>query len=143
MSSVASERPRVVYLDSSAIVKLVVREKETEALREYLQGAELVSSEIADVEVPRAAYLRTGRSESVSRAESLLRGLSLVPLDDELRRSAARARPAELRSLDAVHLVSCLRLADQLDSVVCYDRRLVAALRAAHLRVEAPAAGPY
>ena len=142
MSSVASERRRVVYLDSSAIVKLVVRERETDALQEYLQDAELVSSEIADVEVPRAAYLRTGRAESVSRAESLLRRLSLVPLDDELRRSAARARPAELRSLDAVHLVSCLRLAGQLESVVCYDRRLGAALRAARLRVEAPAGAP-
>lgn len=138
MSSAASERPRVVYLDSSAIVKLVVREKETDALRAYLRDAELVSSEIADVEVPRAAYLRTGRSESVSRAESLLRGLSLVPLDDELRRSAARVRPAALRSLDAVHLLSCLRIAGQLDAVVCYDRRLAIALRAVRFRVEAP-----
>lgn len=133
-----SERPRAVYLDSSAIVKLVVREHETDALHEYLQSAELVSSEIADVEVPRAAFLRTGRAESVSRAESLLRRLTLVPLDDELRRSAARARPAELRSLDTVHLVSCQRVAGQLESVVCYDRRLAAALRSAGLRVEAP-----
>ena len=139
MSSAVSERPRVVYLDSSAIVKLVVREHETAALRDYLVDAELVSSEIADVEVPRAAYLRTGRTESVSRADLLLRTFSLVPLDDELRRAAGRARPAELRSLDAIHLESCLRLAGQLSSVVCYDRRLSAALRAARLRVEAPA----
>ena len=138
MSSVASERPRVVYLDSSAIVKLVVRERETDALEEYLGDAELVSSEIADVEVPRAAYLRTGKTESVTRADAVLRRLSLVPLDDELRRSAARARPAELRSLDAVHLVSCLRVAARLDSVVCYDRRLAVALGVGGLRVEAP-----
>ena len=138
MSSVASERPRLVYLDSSAIVKLVVREKETDALEEYLGSAELVSSEIADVEVPRAAYLRTGKTESVTRADAVLRRFGLVPLDDELRRAAARARPAELRSLDAVHLVSCLRLAAHLESVVCYDRRLAAALRAGSLHVEAP-----
>ena len=138
MSSAAGEDPRLVYLDSSAIVKLVVREGETAALGAYLRGADLVSSEIADVEVPRAVYLRTGRSESVSRAEVVLRRLSLVPLDDELRRAAARARPAELRTLDAIHLVSCLHLAGQLDSVVCYDRRLGAALLAASLPVEAP-----
>lgn len=142
MSSGASDAPRLVYLDSSAIVKLVVREGETDALRAFLRGAELVSSEIADVEVPRAAYLRTGKSETVSRAEQVLGHLALVPLDDELRRSAARARPAELRSLDAIHLVSCLRLATQLDSVVCYDRRLATALRAGRLRVEAPAGAP-
>ena len=128
----------MLYLDSSAIVKLIVREQETDALREHLRGAELVSSEMADVEVPRVAYLRTGRAESVSRADALLRTFSLVPLDDELRRAAGRARPAELRSLDAIHLESCLRLAGQLSSVVCYDRRLSAALRAARLLVEAP-----
>lgn len=140
MPSAASEAPRLVYLDSSAIVKLVVTEGETAALGAYLRGAELVSSEIVDVEVPRAAYLRTGRSESVSRAEVVLRRLNLVPLDEELRWAAARARPAELRILDAIHLVSCLRLAGQLHSVVCYDRRLGAALLAVSLPVEAPGA---
>lgn len=142
MSSGANDRPRVVYVDSSAIVKLVVRERETDVLRDYLRGAELVSSEIAEIEVPRAAYLRTARAESVSRAEALLRRFSLVPLDDELRRAAARARPPGLRSLDAVHLVSCLRLASRLDAVVCYDRRLAVALHAGRLRVEAPAVVP-
>lgn len=127
-----------MYLDSSAIVKLVVAERETAALQAYLRGSELVSSEIAEVEVPRAAFLRTGRSESVARAADVLARLSLVTLDEDLRRSAAGATPAELRSLDAIHLASCQRLAGQLDAVVCYDRRLSAALAAASLRVEAP-----
>jgi len=58
MASATSEGTRVRYLDSSAIVKLVVREGETDALTEYLRGAELVSSEVADVEVPRVCYDR-------------------------------------------------------------------------------------
>lgn len=133
---------RVVYLDSSAIVKLVVAEKETAALQSYLRAAELVTSEIAEVEVPRAALLRTGRSESVTRAVAVLARLSLVTLDDDLRRSAAVVRPPELRSLDAIHLASCLRLAGRLDAIVCYDRRLGAALATASLRVEAPGSRP-
>jgi len=142
MSSEAADPRRVVYLDSSAIVKLVIREQETDALGEFVRNADLVSSELAEIEVPRAAFLRTARKESIARAEAVLRRFSLVALDDELRREAARARPADLRSLDAVHLVSCLRLADQLTSVVCYDRRLAAALGAGAVRVEAPADTP-
>lgn len=134
----ASERQRTIYLDSSAIVKLVVRERESDALETYLGDAEIVSSQIAHVEVPRAAFVRTGKSEVLARAESLLSTFSLVPLDEELRRSAARARPADLRSLDAIHLASCLRLRARLDAIVCYDRRLTAALEGARFPVEMP-----
>jgi len=117
-----------------------VRERETDQLTQFIGGADVVSSEIAEIEVPRAAYLRTGDSESVARAETLLLRFNLVALDDELRREVARALPADLRSLDAVHLVSCLRLAEQLDAVVVYDRRLAEAVRRHGLRVAAPAA---
>ena len=134
----AVSAPRVTYLDASAIVKLVVREAETDDLIRSIGDAELISSEITEIEVPRAAYLRTGEPESIARAETVLRRLNLVALDDELRREAARARPPDLRSLDAVHLVSILRLGKQIEAVVVYDRRLADAVRAAGLRVEAP-----
>ncbi len=136
----AGSDARVLYLDASAIVKLVVRERETERLVEYIGEAELVSSEISEIEVPRAAHLKTGEVESIARAEAVLRRFGLVALDDELRREAARARPPDLRSLDAIHLVSCLRLARHIEAVLVYDRKLARALRARALRVEAPAA---
>ena len=120
-------------------MKLVVRERETDDLVGFIGDAELVSSEIAEIEVPRAAYLRTGDAESIAHAETLLRRFSLVALDDELRREAARARPPDLRGLDAVHLVSCLRLVRQLEAVVVYDRRLAEAVRVHGLRIHAPA----
>jgi len=135
---VAGSGARVVYLDASAIVKLVVREMETDDLIGYIGDAELVSSEISEIEVPRAAYLRTGEVASIARAETVLRRFSLVALDDELRREAARARPPDLRSLDAIHLASCLRLGKRLEAVLVYDRKLADALRAHALRVEAP-----
>ncbi|MBA3364221.1 MAG: type II toxin-antitoxin system VapC family toxin [Actinobacteria bacterium] len=137
----ATNAPRLVYLDSSAILKLVVRETETDALARYLGQAQTIASEIASIEVPRAAYLKTGAEETVSRAEELLRYFHLLELDDELQREAARARPSELRTLDALHLVSALRVRDEIDAVVAYDRRLGEAARAAGLRVDAPGAG--
>ena len=134
----ASSALRVLYLDASAIVKLVIREKETDQLVDYVGDAALVSSEISEVEVPRAAYLATGESDTIARAEAALRRFSLVSLDDELRREAARVRPPDLRSLDAIHLASCLRLKAQLDAVVAYDRKLAAALRTHALPIAAP-----
>jgi predicted nucleic acid-binding protein len=126
------------YVDSSAIVKLVVREAETEALLGLLAGAQLISSELAAVEVPRAAHLKTGATETIAHAESLVRHLFLVVLDDDLRRAAARAHPPELRSLDAVHLASALRVRDEIDAVVAYDRRLAKAVADTDLQLAAP-----
>ncbi len=136
-----SRERRVVYLDSSAIVKLVVREAETDAVHRYVAEAEVVASEIVNVEVPRAAHLKTGAPETTEHAEALLRRFYLVPIDDALYRAAARVRPPGLRSIDAIHLASALRLRQELYSLVAYDRRLVRAAEEAGLRVEMPADG--
>lgn len=136
----ATAEPRVLYVDSSAVVKLVVRERESDALRAHLEGAELVTSEIALTEVPRASYLRTGMTEVFDQTETVLRRFDLVELDEELHRAAARRSPPELRTLDAIHLVSALRLGERLHGVVAYDRRLAQAARDAGLIVEAPGA---
>ncbi len=129
-----------VYLDASAIVKLVVREHETDALLRYLSDADLVASEVVAVEVPRAAYLKTGVAETIGASERLLRHFHLVALDEDLHRAAAQAEPAHLRSLDAVHLACALRVRDQIDAVVVDDRRLGAAVRDAGLHDHAPGA---
>lgn len=134
----ATAEARVVYLDASAIVKLVVRESETDALRAYLEGAQLVSSEVALTEVPRAAHLRTGAPEVFEQADAVLRRFDLVALDEELHRAAARAEPRELRTLDAIHLASAVRVRDRLAGVVAYDKRLTQAVRAVGLTVDAP-----
>jgi predicted nucleic acid-binding protein len=130
--------PRIVYLDASAIVKLVVRERETDALRSYLASAELISSEVATVEVARAAYLKTGDQQTLGYTEQILRRFFLVALDDGLRRIAARAQPPELRSLDAVHLVSAGHVSSRTEATVIYDHRLAQAARDAGLAVVAP-----
>ena len=121
-------------------MKLVVREGETDALLRYVGDAEIAASEIASVEVPRAAYLKTGAPETIAHAETLLARLFLVALDTELYREAARTSPPDLRSLDAVHLASALRVRDQIEAMVGYDRRLARAARDAGLRVASPGA---
>jgi uncharacterized protein len=119
-------------------VKLVASETETEALEHFLTGADLVSSKIAVVEVPRAVFVRTRALEPVEAAERMLRELDLIELDDELYRAAARLLPRELRTLDAIHLASAVRVRDRIDALIVYDRRLARAAHEAGLPVEAP-----
>ena len=132
------ERPRVVYLDSSAIVKLVVREGETEALRAFLGSAELISSVVATVEVPRASHLKTGDPATIGQAEQVLARFFLVSLDGGIRSLAARAQPPGLRTLDAIHLVAALQVSSRIEAAVIYDQRFAEAARASNVVVHAP-----
>jgi len=130
--------PSALYLDASAIVKLVVREDETDELARYVDGTELLTSELSAVEVPRATHLKTGAAETITHAEALMRRFYLVALDDDVKRAAARVQPPGLRTLDAIHLVSATRVRDRIAALVAYDRRLTEAARDAGLLVEAP-----
>lgn len=129
----------MVYLDSSALVKLVVTEPESTALRLYLvEHRERVSSALAHVEVCRAARRKGASEAALRRAEQVLARIGLVAIDEPLLRDAAALSPTGLRSLDAVHLATALSL-DSLDAVVTYDRRFDAAASEAGLAVESPA----
>lgn len=114
---------RAVFLDSSAIVKLVVAEPETSALRQYLRRKRrLVCSALAHVEVRRAA-LPLGDSVVV-RAEDVLRRLDSVRITDRILRRAGTLQPAELRSLDAIHLATATELGADLARICTYDDRM-------------------
>ncbi len=115
---------KVVYLDSSVIVKLVVREPETAALRRFFQRRRtLVSSALARAEVLRRAVIAHGEAAQKT-AESVLARLELLRINDRVLRAAGMLPPAGLHTLDAIHLASALTLADNLTHVVCYDNRL-------------------
>jgi predicted nucleic acid-binding protein len=124
----------VLYLDSSALVKLVVDETETEALRAFASGQRLLSSEIALVEVPRAAR----RYELEARGAQLVEQLALIEIDEAILAGAAEVDPVTLSSLDAVHLASGQFARDRIDYFVAYDAQLAAAAAAAGLEVAAP-----
>ena len=129
----------MVYLDSSAIVKLVVPEPESEALRRFLADHEdRVASGLVRVEVLRALRRTHGGARAaLRRAEQVLEGIALIAVDETILRDAAALEPGRLRSLDAVHLATALSL-EGLEALVTYDLRLGAAAVAAGLEVESP-----
>jgi predicted nucleic acid-binding protein len=129
----------VWYLDASALVKLIVAEPESGALRRYLgERPRIISSRIVEVEL-RRAVARQDEIDAGDRVSSLIATVELLELNAEVARRAGELNPATLRSLDAIHLASALVIAPEVDAVVAYDTRLAAAARAAGLAVVAPA----
>lgn len=128
----------MLYLDSSAIVKLVAREPGSPELVEAVRAdQETISSALAWTEVVRAVR-RSGRR--AARAEAVLERIALVPMDDGILRSASRLSPTGLRTLDAIHLATALSLQGDVAALVTYDARLAHAATAAGLEVRAPGA---
>ena len=130
----------LLYLDSSAIVKLVVREPETRALFSLLrEWPNRVSSALATVEVLRALHRARAGGSAQKRAVRILDGLALIRVDEGVLRAAAALDPPELRSLDAIHLATTLSIRGDLAAIVTYDSRLAKAALDQRLDVWAPA----
>lgn len=128
-----------VYLDASALVKLILPEAETEALRAFLADKpHRLSSRIAEVEVTRAVG-RIAQPGDAAQVRLVLSGLQFIELDADTTEVAGSLAPARLRSLDAIHLASALAVAPELEAFVTYDARLAEATRAAGLEVVVPA----
>lgn len=131
----------MIYLDTSALVKLVANERESAALRTYLsaridQG--WFTATLTRTELIRAVS-RTGDRSAVEHARTILASLDLVALTDRLLDSAATLVPAGLRTLDAIHLAAAMAAGPQLDALVTYDERMATAVRDAGLSLAQPA----
>ena len=127
----------MVYLDSSALVKLVIAEPESPALRRYLRGEpERASCALARVEVLRA--VRAHGPAALTRARRLLQRLSLVRIDDTLLEAAATLDPSIVRSLDAIHLAAAQIFGDEMTALITYDGRMATAATLLELQVAAP-----
>lgn len=130
----------MIYLDTSALAKLVITEDETHALQNWLSGfpddAIRMSSSLVRVEMTRAVLRRNpGAIFHVRRVVSELRRIALT---NEVLDVAAQVHPAGLRSLDAIHLASALKVYDQLAAFVTYDQRLLTAATAMGLPAISP-----
>ncbi len=113
-----------VYLDSSAAVKLIVREAESEALESWLRPHDvLTSSALLRTELLRA--IRRGAPRRIAEARAALAAFTLRAVDDEILDVAGDIGPSSIRSLDAIHLATALRLATALDAIVTCDRRMI------------------
>jgi predicted nucleic acid-binding protein len=129
----------VIYLDSSALMKLVRLESETTALRDCLAARPeepVVSSELGRVEVLRAARRIGGRA--LAEARAVVGDIDLIPLDRAVQDLASDIGHPLLRTLDALHLASAILLSDELTAFIAYDQRLTSAAQAAGLAVTTP-----
>ncbi len=126
----------MLYVDTSAAVKLLLAEPESAALREYLRSADalLVTSRVGVIELRRVGR-RSGAG--ADRADAVAATLAVVEVDERIERIAV-ALDAGLRTLDAIHLATAMAAGESLDGFVCYDERLAGAARGAGLNVVAP-----
>ena len=130
----------MLYLDTSALAKLVVSEEETASLRSFLAERGSVfafSSYLAHTELLRAS--RRHGAAVTKRARAVLGAIHLVDVARHvLELAAVLDVSARLRSLDAIHLATCLVAVDRLEAVVTYDLRMREAAGDLGLVVEAP-----
>ncbi len=95
-----------------------------------------MSSALARTEVARA--LMPSGPEAVARGEEALRRVQLLRVNDRVLTEAGGLEPAELRSLDAIHLASARHLGPSVKHIVTYDERVARAARANGWSVAAP-----
>lgn len=117
-----------IYLDTSALVKLVVAEGESQALKYFLSlHAEdgLFSAALARTELLRA--VAPNGAQAIADARDLLNRLDTVMLTRQLLDDAGTLLPLRLRSLDAIHLAAAQRAGDALRVVLTYDTRMLSA----------------
>ncbi len=129
----------MIYFDTSALVKLVFEEAESGALAEWLSArteVPKITSDLAMIELLRTC--RRIDADAVADATTLLGGLDLMPMDRTIVEHAAALAPADLRSLDAIHLASALAVKDDLSVLVAYDDRLCTAAARAGVVVASP-----
>jgi len=128
-----------LYLDTSALVKLVAREPHSPALRRYLEthaSDTRFTSALARTELIRAVS-RYGPSAAIAQARRLLTRLDTVALSIRLLDVAAVLPPAELRSLDAIHLAAA-QTAPDLRALITYDARMAQAASQVGIAVAQP-----
>ena len=128
----------MIYLDTSAALKLVVPEAETPGLELWIAehtGIPRVSSRLLRIEMLRT--VARNAPHRVSRANVVLSSVVLLSIDD-IASLAEVIGDRMLRSLDAIHLATAHELRTELTAFVCYDKRLRESAAALGLPVETP-----
>lgn len=162
----------MIYLDTSALVKLVIREQESHHLIDWLNNAtnnndtqtpttrgtqptriDCCTAQIGHVELMRAALRLGASAQSTARgideppplsgpafiaARRLLDKIDTLLMTPEITELAMAIPPAELRTLDAIHLATILANKSSVSAVCAYDRRLIAACAQHGLAVVTP-----
>ncbi len=124
------------YLDSSAIAKLIIVEKESAALKKYLSG-QLVTSSLAKIEIYKACnqYDKT----LLHQVEEVFKFFLFFNIDDKVIRASQKlVEISYLRSLDSIHLATATIIVGMIDQVVTYDKQMIRAAKELNLPVITP-----
>ncbi len=139
------QRAGILYVDTSALLKLLVREAESTVIeRELVQWPILATSIVTEVELPRAisTHAREDRPDAVIDGSLVLQGIiasaAIIPLSNDIVLAARRVSPVHVGALDAIHIASALSLDKKLAGVATYDNRMRDALKRAKVNVVAP-----
>jgi hypothetical protein len=127
----------VAYADASALVKLALDEAESGALRRWFVEAERVATSLLGIVETQRAVRR--RAHDPEHLQAVVRSIDVIGFDPDVARLAGDLQPSPLKTLDAIHLATALRLLPDLDAFVTYDDRLADAARALGLPVVRPA----
>ncbi len=126
----------MIYVDTSALIKLVILEEESAAVDRRLASAEMVSSALLLVETRRGLLRRA--ADRLPQMDLVLSRVGVIDMSAAVVESASRLSDPMLRSLDAIHLATALLVRDDLDALLTYDDRLAAAAAGHGLTVEMP-----
>ncbi len=126
---------RRCYFDASAAAKLLVQEAESADVMRWADDEDLeaVSSLLMETELRRMAERRGLTQESVS---AVLRKFALFEIPPWEYRAAGLIPGDDLRTLDALHVASAIRV--EADVLVTYDARMRDAAAAMGLAVVQP-----
>lgn len=128
---------RRCYFDTSAVAKLLLDERESEAVRRWADdpAIEPVSSLLLETELRRVAWQQGLPQE---HATAVLGHFELYEVFDWEWRAAGLVPGRSLRSLDALHIESAIRV--EADALVSYDDRMIEAASLMGLAVVQPGA---
>lgn len=123
----------IVYVETSAAAKLLVREAESHRVMGYLDAlaAPPTSCLLLETELRRLA---TRHGIAQSAVTTVLERFTLVDVDRTVFREAGLLPGPHLRSLDALHVAAALQC--DADIMLSYDDRQIAAAEAVGLRTE-------
>jgi predicted nucleic acid-binding protein len=125
-----------IYIDSSAILKLIVKEKESDAIIS-ISRVRFITSEISRVEVIRAV-LRYQPS-ALKSAEQVLKNINYVRIDSQTLVQAERLPDSiNLRALDAIHIAVAAKMGLKIKSILTFDKQMAKAAKALGFEVLAP-----
>ena len=129
----------MIYLDTTAIMKLIAHEPETPHLTDYLTArtdTTWFTCSLTHAELLRATAHMP--AEATDHAHHILDGLDTVAMTDRLITSATTLRPAPHRTLDALHIAAALTAQPHLHALVTYDPQLATAARHHHITTTNP-----